>query len=385
MRNKNMHLREGSESAGSLHITGAAHGLLLTLSMLLGLLMMPAQLMGVQAACNVMANVDLVFQDDPPPVGQLYEAANRITSGEYDVVPEHRERLSRLLSTFADYLSGNSSSVVDIFQAYDDALVGILDSPTYSTGTPAGQRAMRTTNQIARLFSALPSDVLDGAIDGEVWKLATYETRSKAFARNGLRTQLIAARNLDVLEGSNSVAFASAVRWNSETDVVFSGFYTNHPGVAGVSALPEDQAFWARGTGTFFTITDPDAYTNWLRDGFYSNGAQAMDPATAAFTTTDPLSDTMWQRIRNSVGGKTYNNRETGLPGTHAEVQAANALSEGLDPADTGDPRIGVHTVRSTRNPLCTGFECCAGCTDVLRGFARSTGGGGTLRDPFRR
>ncbi|MFT6100121.1 MAG: hypothetical protein ACJAYF_002673 [Arenicella sp.] len=344
----------------------------------------------MQAACNVKDDVDLVFADSPSPVGRLYTAADNIDIGTYSIVLEHRARLSGLLRRFADYLAApNANSVIDVFNSYTDSVLGILDSTTNSTNTVGGQNAMRTVNQIGRLFSDLPENILDISIDARVWEQTSYDRSNVAFSRNALRVQLLAARNLDILASTDTVAFAGAVRWNSPNDVVFSGYYTNHPGVSGTGALPAEP-FWAAPNPPQYTITNANEYTDWLSSHFYSGGATQIDLATGApigTTVTDPLSTTMDNRIRNKVAG-TYNNQNTGLPGTHAEVQAANSIADGLSPADVASPQdsvIGVHTVRTTRNPVCTGFECCAGCTDILRNWARSTGGGGTLRDPFRR
>jgi hypothetical protein len=362
------------------------------------LLALPAELFALQAACNIRNDVDFTLNSEvantPLNVSRLYEAARRIGLSandpqRYELILEHQQPIINLLTRFANYLGNpQSGSTIDVYSAYTDAVLTILDSPGHSTGTPEGQKAMRTVNQIGRLFSVMPDNVLDISIGGEVWRQATYATASQAFSRNALRVQLLAARNSDTLGAMDTVALAGAVRWNSPTDVVFSGYYTNHPGVSGTAKLPPQPSFWSWAPSSpRFSIDNAAQYTDWLSNHFYQNGAMQIEPSTGApigLTLTDGLSQPMRERLQSNVVG-TYNNQDTGLPGTHAEIQAANALATGLSSANTLNPRISVHTVRTTRQPECAGFECCAGCTTLLQGWARSTGGGGTLRDPFRR
>lgn len=362
------------------------------------LLLISGQAWAASAVCNVRMDIDS-FLENPAHSEPLTKAVNNIKEGTYQLVPEFREKISTLLDDFSIYIPDPYEREVyrkkvsprDISEAYTDAIQAILDSPYNSTYTTNGQNAIRTINQVGRLFSAMPPEVLDRMIENKIWRMTSYSSASEAFSRNALRVQLLSSRNLDTLASTDTVAFAGAVRWNGpNVPVTFSGYYTNHPGVAGTAWLPRDASYWTSNLPRY-TITDADAYTERLSSHFYSNGSVQINPETglpAGTTMTDPLSTTMSTRIRNNVGGHTYNNQNTGLPGTHAEVQAANSLADGLSPDNVESPEnhiISVHTVRTTRNPTCTGFECCAGCTDILRGWARSTGGGGTLRDPFRR
>lgn len=360
--------------------------------------------------CTAKDGIKRYFGTSPTSVpndGHLQTLATQFRNGGVpELAQQFREPVAALLDRFDAYFGGRAP-VTDVFDQYQRTVGAILDYPL-GTASLQGHDAILAVNRLTRLFDLFDEATLSLHIRNQSWLRTSY-TQTQALTSNALRTTLHETYLRNALKAEKIVAFAGAVRWNSPTDVRFSGLYINQLDVAGSGFLTKLEAagFWRYVPGsanTSYEILNVDAYVDFIKENFYTPGyamplnVPNTETALADVINTDyplkftpthlpqnggiGLSQDIEARMRAIIPNSVYKNQTDGLPGVHAEVQAANELlwNALLLPLQ----RLGVHTLRS-KVDFCTGFECCAGCTDILRGFATSTAGGGDRNDPMRR